>query len=188
MFWICMAVAAHTAVKKASEVDEELLFAIASGDSDAFSEFYNQTKTAVYSFAMSILKNPHDAEDIMQDAYIKIHANACSYKPEGKPLAWVFTIVRNLCLMHLRSKKNKDAGFIDELDYENPENFAKNVEDGAIIAAAMKALGDEERQIVIMHAVSGMKHREIGEMLGIPLSTVLSKYNRALAKLKNQLA
>ena len=53
--------------------------------------------------------------------------------------------------------------------------------------AALKALGDEERQIVLLHAVSGMKHRELSELLELPLSTVLSKYARALAKLKKAL-
>lgn len=187
MFLFMVVSAAHEAAVNAAAVEEDLLVEIARGDTQAFTRFYNQTKTAVYSFAMSILKNPHDAQDIMQDTYIKIHANAANYKPQGKPLAWVFTITRNLCLMHLRSTSGKSAEFLDELDYENPLDFAKTVEDGQIIALAMKVLNDEERQIVVMHAVSGLKHRDIAFMLDIPVSTVLSKYNRSLGKMKKQL-
>ena len=51
----------------------------------------------------------------------------------------------------------------------------------------MKVLGDQERQILILHAVTGLKHREIAEMLGMPLATVLSKYARSLKKLKKAL-
>lgn len=187
MFLLIVAASAHEAAVRAAGVDENLLIKISQGDSAAFSDFYNQTKTAVYSFAMSILKNPHDAQDIMQDTYIKVHANAHSYTPQGKPLAWVFTITRNLCLMHLRKTGGRSAEFLDELDYENPLDFAKTVEDGQIIALAMKILNDEERQIVVMHAVSGLKHRDIAFMLDMPVSTVLSKYNRALGKMKKQL-
>ena len=56
-----------------------------------------------------------------------------------------------------------------------------------MLEAALKALGDEERQVVLLHAVSGLKHREIAQDLGLPLSTVLSRYNRALKKLKRHL-
>jgi RNA polymerase sigma-70 factor (ECF subfamily) len=50
----------------------------------------------------------------------------------------------------------------------------------------LKLLSDEERQIITLHAVSGLKHRQIAELLDIPLSTVLSKYNRAIKKLQNK--
>ena len=56
-----------------------------------------------------------------------------------------------------------------------------------MLAAALKTLGDEERKVVLLHAVSGLKHREIAQDLGLPLSTVLSRYNRALKKLKRYL-
>lgn len=188
MFLLIVTASAHEAAVRAAAVNESLLEEIANGDSQAFSDFYNQTKTAVYSLALSILKNPHDAQDVMQDTYIKVHANAHTYSPHGKPLAWVFTITRNLCLMHLRKNGGKSAEFLDELDYENPLDFAKSFEDGQIIALAMKALNDDERQIVVMHAVSGLKHRDIANMLDMPVSTVLSKYNRSLGKMKRQLA
>lgn len=188
MFFILMMSVAQQAATRASGVSEELLFMIAEGDMAAFSDFYNSTKTAVYSFALSILKNPHEAEDVMQDTYLKIHANAARYVPGGKPLAWVFTITRNLCLMRLRSAKKNTAEYLDELDYVAEKDFSGTVEDSHIIACAMTVLNDEERQIVVMHAVAGLKHKDIGTMLNMPLSTVLSKYNRALHKMKKHLA
>lgn len=187
MFFILMMSVAQQAATRAAGVSEELLLMIAKGDMTAFSDFYNQTKTAVYSFALSILKSPHEAEDVMQDTYLKIHANAGRYIPGGKPLAWVFTITRNLCLMRLRSAKNNTAEYLDELDYVSTKDFAGTVEDSQIIASAMTVLSDEERQIVVMHAVAGLKHKDIGAMLSLPLATVLSKYNRALHKMRKHL-
>ena len=60
-------------------------------------------------------------------------------------------------------------------------------EDRLILTECMKLLSDEERQIVILHAVAGFKHRETAKLLELPLSTVLSKYNRAMKKLKNHI-
>ena len=66
-----------------------LIAHIAAGDRSAFVELYSQVKTAVYSFAFSILRNKHDAEDVMQEAFVKIHNAAASYLPNGKPMAWI---------------------------------------------------------------------------------------------------
>lgn len=169
---------------KRKELNESLIPRIANGDTEAFSELYETTKTAVYSFALSIVKNAHDAQDIMQETYLKIHANAIGYFSQGKPMAWIFTIVRNLCLMHLRKSRKSDVEFDEAIGCESPVDFTQNVDDNELISMMMTALSEEERSIVIMHVVSGMKHREISEILEIPLSTVLSKYNRALHKMK----
>ena len=71
-------------------------------------------------------------------------------------------------------------------DLENDARFSyiSDPTDRLVLEAALKALGDEERQIVLLHAVSGLKHREIAADLGLPLSTVLSRYNRSLKKLQ----
>ena len=61
------------------------------------------------------------------------------------------------------------------------------MEDRNVLLACMEQLSDQERQIVILHAVSGFKHREIAALLELPLSTVLSKYNRALKRLRQHL-
>lgn len=64
------------------------------------------------------------------------------------------------------------------------ENDNISSEDNMILSECLNTLSEEERRIVVMHAVSGMKHKEIAEFLNMPLSTVLSKYNRSLKKLK----
>lgn len=171
------------------KLDEELIVRIAENDMLAFEELYRLTDQTVYAFILSILKNPHDAQDIMQDTYVKIRASAHLYKKQGKPLAWIFTIARNLCLMKLRASGKTSDTPLDEL--EDSHYFASSdqnkSEDKIVLKAALEILSEEDRQIVILHAVSGLKHHEISKSLGIPLSTVLSKYNRSLKKLKKYL-
>lgn len=165
-------------------VDEKLILKIAKQDKTAFTELYTQTKSAVYGFALSILKNKYTAEDVMQDTYLKIFVSASSYMPQGKPMAWILTIVRNLSLMKLREKKKNEISVDDCWELSDKQDQINESLDNMLLSASMKILSDEERQIVILHSITGLKHREIADLLQIPISTVLSKNRRALAKLK----
>ena len=175
--------------KRLAKLDEELIIRIAHDDLSAFEELYRLTDQTVYAFILSLLKNPHDAQDIMQDTYVKIRASAHLYQKQGKPLAWIFTIARNLCLMKLRTATRTSDTSLEDLEDSNylATSDHKTSEDRIVLQAALNILAEEERQIVILHAVSGLKHHEIAKSLGMPLSTVLSKYNRSLKKLKKYL-
>ncbi len=169
---------------------EELLKMVSLGDKEAFHQLYQETDKTVYSFILSILKNPQDAEEVMQETYMKIWTGAASYKPQGKPLAWIFTIARNLCYMKFRDQKRMADMGLDELSGEElGADFPplENLADAIVLQAALEILKEDERQVVLLHAASGLKHREIAAALGMPLATVLSKYNRAIKKLKQHL-
>ena len=75
---------------------------IALGKKEALKRLYELTSNQIYGFALSILKNMHEAEDVLHDVYIKIVENAHTYQDNGKPMAWIFTITKNLSLMRLR--------------------------------------------------------------------------------------
>lgn len=167
-------------------LDERLLPLVGQGDPEAFEVLYRSTEKAVYALALSILRNPHDAEDIVQETYLKVRAAAHLYVPQGKPLAWLFTITKNLCRDLLRGQSRTEAapdGAEDDLRF----SYVSDPTDRLVLEAALKALGEEERQVVLLHAASGLKHREIARDLGLPLSTVLSRYSRALKKLQRYL-
>lgn len=170
-------------MEKAS-LDEQLIPRIATGDRNAFTKVYEATRSIVYSFGLSILKNKQDAEDIMHDTYIKIFQNAASYQASGKPLAWILTIVKHLSYNRIRDRK--PAENIDDYALSPGVSETEAADNKMIVDSLIRTLADDERQIVVLHAAGGMKHREIAELLDIPLSTVLSKYNRSLRKLRNQ--
>jgi RNA polymerase sigma factor (sigma-70 family) len=188
MILFCMmpAIQNEMGAESNTAVDESLLSRIAAGDREAFAAFYHQTDRAVYGFALSILKNRQDAEDIMQDTYLRILDAAASYQPRGKPLAWVLTIARNLALMRLRAadRTRPEDPEIMESGFSSAEDGTESALDRLVLRGALSHLADQERQIVILHAVTGMKHREIAQLLQQPLPTVLSKYTRALARLQ----
>ena len=102
-------------------------------------------------------------------------------------MAWILTITRNLCLQKLRSSRACDVP-LEELEPYLRERAALTLEDRALIEYCLAALSDSEREILLLHAVSGFKHREIADMLALPLATVLSKYSRSLKKVRTHLA
>lgn len=164
---------------------DQMIKRIADGDKSALAELYHETKSAIYGFSLSLTKNAADSEDIMQETYLKIWANADSYKAKGTPMAWILTITKNLAFMKLREKKRHQDLEPEQWDMEfHIPDSAGNTEDRHLLEAALNMLSEEERQIILLHAISGLKFREIGELVGIPLSTVLSKYHRSLKKLR----
>lgn len=165
---------------------EQLLTGVAAGDRESLAELYSRTRAAVYGLALSYLKNGQDAQDVTQDAFVRVWERAGQYRPQGKPLSWMLAIARNLALMKLR--QGQRAGELAPEEWEALEAPSPApVEDRHLLAWAMEALADQERQIVVLHAVAGMRHREIAALLELPLATVLSKYHRALKKLKLRL-
>lgn len=164
---------------------DRCLAGIAAGDADALEELYRSTSAAVHAFALSILKNAHDAEDVLHDCYLNIHSGAGAYRSSGKPMAWILTITKNLCYQKLRERQRQAD--LPQEDWEPWLNASSGLthEDRVTIRQCMDMLSDEERQIVVLHAVAGFRHREIGELLELPLSTVLSKYHRAIKKLRS---
>lgn len=163
---------------------EQCLFAVRERKMEALEELYDRTSASVFGYALSVLKNVQDAEDVTHDLYVAVWSGAGTYTAGGKPMAWIMTIARNLCLQKFRDYRKRSA--IPEEDWEAYIDGNQNMspEDKIVLAECMKLLSDEERQIVTLHATAGFKHREIGKLLGLPLSTVLSKYNRALKKLQ----
>mgnify|MGYP002563752063 CR=1 FL=1 len=163
---------------------QQLLHRIAGGEREALAELYQRTKTAVYGLALSYLKNAHDAQDLTQDVYVQVWNCAEQYRPAGSPMGWLLTVCRNLCLMRLRREKNNAALSEEEWDAIPAQECGLDANERILLQYTLAALSDEERRIVLLHAATGMKHREIAALLELTLPTVLSKYHRALKKMR----
>ena len=173
--------------RKPPAIDEGYFARIAEGDASAFAALYREAAPAVFAYALSVLKNRESAEDITQETFLKVRGAAHLYKKQGKPLAFLFTIARNLCLMQLRKARRV-------IPAEDPETLfapeiwpAADAEDRLVLEEAFRVLGDTERQVILLHAVTGLKHREIASLLDLPLGTVLTGYHRGIRKLRREL-
>ena len=163
---------------------QQLLIHIAGGEREALAELYQRTRSAVYGLALSYLKNAHDAQDLTQDVYVQVWDRAEQYRLIGSPMGWLLAVCRNLCLMRLR-REERHAALSEEWDAIPARECGLDTDERALLQGALASLTDEERRIVLLHAVTGLKHREIAALLELPLPTVLSKYHRALKKMRS---
>lgn len=154
----------------------KLLLKIADGDDSALSKLYEETKKGVFAFVLYYLSK-EDAEDVMQDVYLAIRANANKYTADTNAKAWILQIAKNHALNKI--KKNKRNVPLDLVI----DKWQTSEYDG-ITDVMRKVLSDEEFEIVTLHVVWGYKHKEIGEMYSAPTGTITSKYKRAVEKVK----
>ena len=163
---------------------EILLMSLANGNNAKMGELYDLIKTDVFAFALSKTGNKFDAEDIMQDTFVKIYKNAKLYTPKGKPMAWIITVELNIIRRYFQLKQRVTS--LDD-SYSNlsaGEDLEQKTVNQAFLQEMLSKLTESEREVVSLHIVTGLKHREIAKLLDKPLSTVLSKYNRAIKKLQ----
>lgn len=172
----------------ASELDR-CLSEIAQGSAQALDELYKKTKTAVFAYSLSLLKNFHDAEDVAQDVFVTVYINAPAYSSAGKPMAWILTIARNLCYKKLGAGKRTDYLDGDEAERffaEHALSASEIAENRFFIEECLNHLSKTERDVLVLHAVAGMKFREVAAFADIPLSSALSLYHRAVKKIKTR--
>lgn len=165
---------------------EQLLLQLGSGDREALRAIYQRTRGAVYALALGLLKNTQDAQDATQETYIHLWQGAEQYRPQGSPMGWILTICRNLALEQLRRRER--LGQLSDEEWDAiPAGSSLPPEERQILQEALANLADQERQILLLHAAAGLRHREIAALLQLPLGTVLSKYQRARKKCKASL-
>ena len=172
----------RVASKRKVSIDQSLFERIRLGDQDAFRELYELTHTPLYAFLLSYTLNREDAQDLLQDTYIQVLKNSHLYQEQGNPMAWMMKIAKNLFLSNCRKNQKENLNY----DVENELGFddMTNVDNRMALEKMFELLSKEDRDLIIMHDVSGLKHREISELTGMPLGTVLARYNRAIRKLQ----
>lgn len=177
-------------VQENNNINEDLFEKIAAGDNEAFTELYYASYKQIYGFLLSLTRNKEDAEDLLQNTFIRIRNGSHLYKKQGTPMTWMCAIAKNQYLDFVRKYgKNRSVDFGEVENYISEGMAAKtddskSVEDRMLLESAFSILGEQDRTIVVLHMINGLKHREISELTGLPLSTVLSKYNRSLKKMK----
>ena len=146
-----------------------------------------------YTLARYLMRHEHDAQDIVQEAYLRALRH---YDPRsiGDPRAWLLTIVRNCCFSW-KSKHRADAQSVEYDDdlhahadpAPNPEalTIANSTRDA--IQAALDALPREFREVIVLREIEGLAYREIAQVVGIPIGTVMSRVSRARRRLQDAL-
>ncbi|MBR4012651.1 MAG: RNA polymerase sigma factor [Clostridia bacterium] len=165
---------------------DDALCRIANGDVDALTVIYNKMGRRIFLLAFSILRDRESAEDVMQDTFLKIAAQARAYNEKSNAIAFILTITRNLSL-NLLAKRRRNASYEKSLDESREIVDVENYYSSSVksVLEALSILDDDERQIIVMKLDCGMKHKDIAILLGISESACQKRYRRALEKLKN---
>ena len=165
-------------------IPPELMRKVAEGDKQAFEQLYYLTYKPVFSFLLSLTMNREDAGDLLQETYLRVYGSAHLYR-DGNPMAWIMKIAKNLFLMDKRKKsaRPESGGDTQQLAADDFSSI-EDAETRILLEQLFEKLTQEEREIIVLHITGGFRHREIAKILDVPLGTVLSKYSRALKKLK----
>lgn len=154
-------------------------------DMDAVEMLYREMKEPVYRYALTLLQDHGLAEDAMQITFLKIMANADSYRQGVTGKAWVMAITRNTC-HDLRQKKTPIAE--DEIiNSVRDECVIDALTDSIAVKEAFRKLTSTEREIMSLYIFSGLRQTEIAQVLRIPYLKVRSHYGYAVKKLRKEL-
>ena len=178
--------------------DAQILALVARGDLDAFAMFYDRFATVLYSLALRILRDTHDAEEVLQEAMTLIWERAASYDASaGKPLSWAFAITRNKAIDRIRSTQRKtrlihDAALEQEIAHGSSthvraESRVLDGETSTLVRGALLALPREQREAIELAFFDGLSHVEIAATLKEPLGTVKARIRRGMLKLRDAL-
>jgi RNA polymerase sigma-70 factor (ECF subfamily) len=193
------------AIVKAAD-DQSLIRAAQAGDRVAFEEIVHRYDREVLRLALNLLHRPEDARDVYQEAFFKAYKNLHRFRFECSFYTWLYRIVTNVCLDHMRRRNSRPEDQAPEISAENdsaptdffdrqkeartsanPERHLMGKEIGRKITAALALLSPRERMVFEMKHYEGLKLRAIGDALGTTEETVKNSLFRATRKLRAQL-
>ncbi len=161
----------------------KLIEKLKNKDNEAFEIIYYQTHKMVFSIIYSIVKDDLDAEDLMQDTYIKMIENINSFKAGRNFKTWLGTIARNLAIDHYRCSQRVLNIDLQEEEQVYLESTNENLDLKAEALELLETLSSDEQLIVLLRVVDELTFREISEITNRPLGTVIWSYNQSINKL-----
>ena len=178
--------------------DEDLIERFQKGDLYAFDLIVKRYKEQLLNFVYRFVGNQEEAEDIVQETFLRVYRKRKAYKRIAKFSTWIYTIAGNLSRTELRRRKRRklfsvtDMGFEDR-DYEisddgyNPESQVDGVIQEEIIHGEINNLSPKFREVIILRDVQELSYEEISKIINVPIGTVKSRVNRGRLKLQSQL-
>ncbi|MFQ6675379.1 MAG: RNA polymerase sigma factor [Fidelibacterota bacterium] len=177
--------------------DEELIHRFQKGDEYAYLELVKRYRDKLTNFAYRFLGNLEDAEDIVQDTFVKLYTHRHFYRNIARFSTWIYTITANLAKTELRKRKRRKVSYLSQMgtedkDFDIPGQDATNeYAEGRFtksrIQDAIQKLPIHFRTAVILRDIQELSYEEISKILDVPLGTVKSRINRARLQLQEEL-
>jgi RNA polymerase sigma-70 factor, ECF subfamily len=187
--------------------DEALMARFQGGDRAAFALLVRRHQTPLYNFALRHLASAGAAEEVVQDAFMRVVQNASDFRLTSRFTAWLYTIARNLCIDTLRKRAQRKHRSLDEPSSpdeahaqgptlgERTADHAPSVERSALslemrsrLLSAIDELSDEQREVFLLREISNLPFKEIAKVVDAPENTVKSRMRYALERLQAALS
>ena len=168
---------------------EDMIGRIAEHDRDAFLSLYDATSAKLFGVCLRVLRDKADAEDVLQEVYVKVWKNSDRYRANGlSPMTWLITIARNTSIDRLRTRKDAGEGTeaLERLSEPGPgpEASAIAASDAQAIARCMGELDDDRAAAVRGAYLEGQSYQDLADRFDVPLNTMRTWLRRSLLKLK----
>lgn len=171
--------------------DIEIVNRCLAGDVNAFEVLIERYKKAIYNTAFRMMGNREEAEDVSQEAFIRIYNSLSKYNPEYKFMTWAMKITTNLCLDSLRKRKGEtvpiDEGFEIKDGKDTPEEEYIKKENQKLVQDAIMKLPEKYREFLILFHLRNLSYQEIMDVTGDSLTIVKNRLYRARQMLKEEL-
>lgn len=171
-----------------TQTESQLIQNCINGDRKSQKEMYDMFATKMFSVCLRYAKNPMDAEDVLQEGFVKLFNNLHRFRGEGSFDGWARRIFVNTAIEHLR-RKNLNTTVSEGLENsvkDKQKNALDNLFEKDLIDTA-NTLSDGYRTVFTLYAIEGFSHKEIAAQLGITESTSKSQFSRAKALLRTML-
>lgn len=186
--------------------DETLMLLYAEGVHEAFEVLLKRHERGVYNFILRSTRAPDLAEDLTQEVFLRVIRSAPKYKKSARFTTWLYTIARNICIDRARrASRRKEVSLNRNIGGDNDEGSKTfldalpddDAEAGSIsmireqfrdrLKVALEALPEEQREVFLLREVSGLKFREIADIVGVPENTIKSRMRYALETLRGHM-
>jgi len=189
--------------ERAASPETEIIRAAQSGDPEAFERLVRTYDQSVLRIALNVLRSPEDARDVYQEAFLRVYRNLHTFRFDCSFHTWLYRIVTNICLDHLRKRKVRREessvlatadGLVDRMErleeeaaHADPERTMYNRQLGGRITAALDKLTPRERVVFELRHFQGLRLRGIGDVLGTSEEAAKNCLFRATQKMRNVL-
>ena len=188
-------------VDHTNPTDTELVGRARGGDNDAFGLLVERHEANVYGLCIKMLRNPEDAEDCLQEVFVKAYTALPSFREEARFSTWIYRIATNACLMRIRKRKLDTVSLDQPLELgeaeiprevadwtTDPASTVMNEELGGVLTRHINALPANNRIVFVLRDVHGISTEETADILGLSIPAVKSRLHRARLFLRERLA
>ena len=185
-----------------SQVDVDLLQRIATRDEAALAELYDRYSRLVYTIIIRILGSPSDAEEVLQETFIRVWSRVDTYNALlGSPATWLTRIARNRAIDRLRSRRTRGSVAIEPavdapddaprsgepVTRDTPETLLEGRTTAGAVRTALATLTPAQRALIEAAFFEGYTHSELATRFGVPLGTVKTRIRTGLATMRGHL-